>query len=92
VKTPQKKTERKAPAPKPYRVEMLFNGLKTLSRTDNINEAILSKKPELLYTEMYVTVKRGDDISERKLNLLQGRKLFNDENFREIFINNLLLN
>lgn len=78
--------------PKAYSLVFKFNGFTKKKFTDNLDEAIQAVKPPLLLTEMYVTAKKGDAVSERKLNLVQGRKLFNDSVFREVFINNLLLN
>lgn len=78
--------------PKKYELEMLFNGEKYKKSTDNIPEAILSFKPEFLHTELYVIVKEGKEVTDRRLNLVQGRKLFMNDDFLEVFINNLLLN
>lgn len=71
-------------------MQFLFNGEHFESQS-NIKHAIEEVKPAQLHTEMYVTIKDGSNLIERKLNLIQGKKLFNDEMFREIFINNLLL-
>lgn len=71
---------------------MLFNGLKFVKRTNELAETILKLKPEILYTEVYVTVTKGTEVSERKLSLRQGKNLFINEDFLQIFINNLLLN
>lgn len=72
---------------------MLFNGLKFLKKTNDIAETILKLKPDVLHTDIYVTVSKQKEIlAERKLNLIQGRKLFLDEGFLQVFINNLLLN
>ena len=76
---------------KKYGVTFLINGETKRKRTDNIEEAILAVKPEMLHTEMYITVKVGKNLIERKLPLINARKLFNDSTFREIFINNLML-
>jgi len=74
-----------------YSVEMLFNGLSFKKRTQDIAKTILSFKPETLYTEVYVIVKKGKDVTERRLNLKQGKNLFVNEDYLPIFINNLLL-
>lgn len=70
-----------------------MNGETIKKRTENIKDAILSLKPEVLVTEIYVNVQKvgSKDITERKLNLVQGKKLFRDENFLDVFIMNLLL-
>jgi hypothetical protein len=77
-----------------YNLTLLFNGETFKKRTNDIKETILSFMPESLVTEVYVVVKpvgsKSDPI-ERKLNLTQGKKLFRDENFMDVFINNLLL-
>lgn len=85
----KKKTTRK---PKKFKLEMLFNGKKFSKRTDNIEESILSLKPDVLYTEVYVIVTNNKELTERKLNLIQGKRLFLVDEFRTVFINNLLLN
>lgn len=76
-----------------YNLTLLMNGETIKKRTENIKEAILSLKPEVLVTEIYVIVQKvgSKDTTERKLNLIQGKKLFRDENFLDVFIMNLLL-
>ena len=77
-----------------YNLTLLFNGETFKKRTANLKEAILSLKPEALVTEVYLIVKpvgSKEDATERKLNLIQGKRLFNNEEFMEVFINNLLL-
>lgn len=74
-----------------YNLTLKFNGETFNKRPKDVRKAILSLKPDWLHTEVYVTIKKGNDIRERKLNLIQGKKLFNDENFLQVFIINLLL-
>lgn len=74
-----------------YNLTLQFNGETFKKRPRDVKKAILSVKPQFLFTEMYVTYGKGSDIRERKLNLHQGRKLFQDENFLEVFVMNLLL-
>lgn len=76
---------------KTYSVKFIFNGEQYNKRTNDLNQTILDIAPDVLYTEMYVVVKKGDVTMERKLNLTQGKRLFRDEVVREVFINNLLL-
>lgn len=78
--------------PKKYTINFHFNGGVFTKRNASVKDAILQVAPELLHTEMYVTVKNGKDVTERKLTLIDGRKLFRDETFLDIFTNNLLLN
>jgi hypothetical protein len=71
------KTTTKA-KPKKYSLKMTFN--------------ILSLKPELLHTEVYVTATKGKEESERRLSLTQAKRVFRDDLVRQVFIHNLLLN
>jgi hypothetical protein len=75
-----------------YNLTLVFNGQTFMKRPKDVRKAILSLKPDVLLTEMYVTLKKGQDVRERRLNLIQGKKLFNDENFLDVFMINLLLN
>lgn len=82
------------PDKKRYVFSILMNGetyTTGINGACDIKEAILSFKPEVLYTEVYVIVDDSGEVRDRKLTLIQGKKLFNDEDFIEIFINNLLL-
>lgn len=76
-----------------YNLTLLLNGETHKKRTDNIKDAILSLKPEVLYTEMYVIVQKvgSKDKIERRLSLIEGKKLFINEDFLDVFIINLLL-
>lgn len=75
-----------------YNLTLKFNGETFNKRPKDIKQAILSLKPDVLHTEMYVVLKKGSDIRERKLNLRQGKSLFNSEDFLDIFVMNLLVN
>lgn len=74
-----------------YNLTLQFNGETFKKRPKDIKKAILSLKPSVLHTEMYVILKNKRDIRERKLNLREGKKLFNSEDFLDVFIMNLLL-
>lgn len=76
-----------------YTITLLLNGETKQKRSEDIKDAILSLKPEVLYTEMYVTVNKvgSKNKTERRLSLIQGKKLFNNEDFLDVFISNLLL-
>ena len=76
---------------KKYSILAKFNGETKRKYTDDLDTAIAALKPTQLHTEVYITVKAGEQKSERALSLLQARKVFNDKLDREIFINNLLL-
>lgn len=75
---------------KSYQLFVNFNGLTFKKRTDNIEKAILDLKPEALHTEVYITVKKGQEIMERRLDLRQGRNLFINDDFRQVFLSNLI--
>jgi len=79
------------PTKKKYSLKVKVNNEEFTKRTDNIEEGIMALKPAFVHTEMYLTAKGGDMVSERKLNLVQARKLFSDSDYRQIFIHNLLL-
>ena len=76
-----------------YNLRFIFNEKTHNKRTSDIKEAILSLKPEMVYTESYLIIKPtgSKDLTERHLNLPNTRKLFRDEQYLDIFINNLLL-
>lgn len=76
-----------------YNLTLQFNGetFNKRPKKETLKKTILSLKPSVLYTEMYVTLKDKQDVRERKLNLVQGKNLFNNEDFLDVFIINLLL-
>ncbi len=72
---------------------MKFNGTTVKKRPKtfaDLEGAIMYLKPDFVHTEMYITIKNGQFVYERKLNLIQGRKLFADPVAREILLNNVL--
>jgi hypothetical protein len=95
TKTPTvKKVAKKETIPESFKyvIEFVFNGFTFNVNTNDINDAIMYFKPEILYTDIYITVKDGEFTMERHLNLKQGKNLFINNDFREIFINNLMIN
>ena len=80
------------PKVKAYSLEMTFNGETFTSTTDNLDEELKGMKPDLLHTEVYVTVGKGGEVSERRLSRVMAQRVFLDDVTREVFINNLLLN
>lgn len=79
------------PKKKKYNVTFKFNGELHTKRTEDLNKAIDEVRPPILHTEMYVLIKIGKELIERKLNLIQARRIFQDALHREVFINNLHL-
>ncbi len=76
---------------KKYNIEMTFNGFTFNVKTNDLFKGILSLKPDELFTESYITITKGTAEFQKKLTLVQTRKLFNDEIALDIFINNLQL-
>lgn len=76
---------------KAYSVMAIINGETTNTKTDNVEETLLSLKPQLVLTEMYLTVAKGEAKAERRLTAKQARHFFNDDIFRQVFMNNLLI-
>lgn len=75
-----------------FTITFNLNGEKKVKRTKDIEKAILQVQPEVIYTESFVTIQQGKERLDRHLNLTETKKLFRDSMFREIFINNLLIN
>lgn len=74
-----------------YSLKAKFNGELYSKRTDDLDETIKSLKPNWLHTDVYFTVKNGNSVSERHLQLRQAKRVFNDDFTRGVFIHNLLL-
>jgi hypothetical protein len=74
-----------------YSLTLIINGETIKKRNADIEKALMSAKPELVFCEMYVTATKDKRTAERRLPLIQARKLFNDDVFRQIFLNNLLI-
>ncbi len=72
-----------------YTVTAKFNDTETTVKGDDLDTLLLQLAPEQLHTEMYITVAKGEESTERRLPLVRGRMLFTDDLTREIFINNL---
>ena len=70
---------------------MTFNGETFETDTDNLEETILSVKPDVLFTEIYITISNDDFTRDRRQSLEQGKKLFNSDEYREVFLINLAL-
>ena len=73
-----------------YQVEIKMNGKVFKKKGSDISEVIMGLKPEFVLTQSFITVKYKKRTFERMLTLHQGRKLFNDGTYREMFINNLI--
>lgn len=73
-----------------YQVEIKMNGEVFKKKGADLDETIMKLKPEFVLTQSFVTITYKKRIFERMLTLVDGRKLFNDETYREMFINNLI--
>jgi hypothetical protein len=75
---------------KEYKVVAMFNDEKFEIETNDIKEALLSIRPEMLNSEVDIKIYKGSQETERHLNLRQGRNLFINESFLDVFIANLM--
>jgi hypothetical protein len=80
-----------AKTPKRFSVTAIINGNTFSKKTDNVEATLLELQPEQVFSEMYVTVQHKEGVSERRLTALNAKKFYQDEVFRQVFMNNLLL-
>ncbi len=73
-----------------YTIWMKFNDQEYTIQSEDVASAILSVKPEFLFTELYMSIKADNMSLEREFTLVQGKRLFNNEDNIEIFTSNLL--
>jgi len=75
-----------------YSFEFLCNGETAKSSSNDIEQGILSVKPDFVHTDSYLIISKGGEvIAERRLPLVKARMLFANPDFRSVFISNLLL-
>lgn len=74
---------------KKYALNAIINGMHYSKRTNDVEKTLVELKPEFVLTEMYVTVKQEDALTERRLTTPQAKKFYQDPIFRQVFINNL---
>lgn len=74
-----------------YQLIMHFNGETFQCWTNNLQISILSFKPVEVHTEGYIKIIKGTNFYERRLPLVNMRKLFNDPQTLEIMLANLYL-
>lgn len=73
-----------------YRVTLQFNGEEFDIKTNNLIEAITAIKPEILYTELYITISDGQNEFQKRFNLVQGKRLFASDEMMDVFISTML--
>ena len=74
-----------------YFLTMNFNNGVFSCWTNDLKISMLSFKPQQLFTEGYIRIQKGNANFERKYDLVQLRKIFNDVEQLDLFINNLML-
>lgn len=89
---PKKAEAKTAPKKKKeYLLEAMFNDEAFSVETDNVDEALVALKPDLLLTEVYVKLTKGEAVCERRLSLNEARRVFSNEANREVLVSNLLI-
>lgn len=73
-----------------YKVEIAMNGITFIKKGVDLDKTIMKLKPEIVLTSSFVTITYKGRVFERTLNLVDSKRLFDDDVFREIFINNLI--
>ena len=80
---------------KVYTLKGRINETPFSKRTSDIKATLLALKPEFVFTDTYIVLSTGAGASkittERKLNLVQGKKLFNSEDYLTVFLQNLMV-
>jgi len=76
---------------KDYLLEVVMNNETFTVETNDLNEALIAMKPEQLLSEVYVKVTKGEAVCERRLSLVEAKRVFQVEVNREVFVNNLLI-
>lgn len=83
------------PPIKKYSMILRINEVTYKKRTTDVKKTILSLKPDFVQTDTYITLSTGTGANkistDRKLNLVQGKKLFNDTDSLDMFVQNLLI-
>jgi hypothetical protein len=78
-----------------YTLTGRINEIEFKKRTPDLKKTIMELKPEFVFCDTYFTLSKGSGadkiVTERKLNLKQGKQLFNNEMFLDVFIDNLLI-
>ena len=69
---------------------MKFNDHVYSIQSDDVASAVFSVRPEFLFSELYMSIKADNMSLEREFTLVQGKRLFNNEDNLEIFTSNLL--
>lgn len=76
--------------PSKYHLTLSFNDQVFEFDTDDLAESIMSVAPQFLKTRVLFKIKYGDLLCDKMLFLLQGRRLFRNKVYLEVFINKLV--
>lgn len=78
---------------KKYSLTAIINGITIKKRGTDLKSLILKLKPEQVLIESYfiISIGKGKDKStlERKLNFIETKKLFSQEEYMDYFLNNI---
>lgn len=73
-----------------YKLIMKLNDKTFECITDNLEEAILSNKPDFLKTKVLLTIEKDGKVCEKMAFGFRGRQLFKNPTFLRVFINKLI--
>jgi len=93
AKTKTKKTPKLEEVETPkqkYKVTLQFNEETFEIKTNDLIKAITAIKPEVLYTELYITISDGQSEFQKRFNLIQGKRLFASDEMMDVFISTML--
>lgn len=76
--------------PKKYHLTLSFNDQVFEFDTNDLAESIMSVAPVLLKTRVLFKIRYGDLLCDKMLFLLQGRRMFRNKVYLEVFINKLV--
>jgi len=74
-----------------YTLEMTFNGETFKTETEDLKEAFMDMKPEVVHTEGYISITKDNLVFQRKLDLVKLRKLFSHKETLDVFIDTLVI-
>jgi len=76
-----------------YNLSGTINEIPFNKRTKDIAKTLLELKPEFVLCDSYITLSTGSGknkiTTERKLNLIQSKRLFSSEDVLSVFVMNL---
>lgn len=70
-----------------YTLILAMNNETLEYETEDLKKSLLEFTPEQVYTEVYITIKKGETEFVRKFNLTEAKRLFRDVEALDIFLN-----